>query len=382
MNAGKILFIALGAAAACVRVLTLPRRVFRRKFRRAAADSPPVFIYEPYGMGDCIAMQPLVRQWLAAGRRVIVATKPQWAAIFAPHPALTHIGVSPEYASQSETRRKTAFLKDLATIRSAVGNAARGADGIDVRGDVRSILILYTLGCGKVRTLPRYHTANDWPVFPFAARRERLLIGSSRRIVNSAFSPKRETGDFPFPDLRHLLSSEKIRADSRRNPRRIGLIPFASWEGKRWPPENWRELIRILRDEKFDPVILVGPDENATQTIAPPEPPAQVFAANNIADWVTMIDECDAIVTVNTGPMHIADALCKPLVLLEGSSRLPLWGPENPRAVIISHQSHPHVSKCAPCHQTGTTEKCGAKCMTLITPAEVAAACASRFSVY
>ncbi|MCL1909710.1 MAG: glycosyltransferase family 9 protein, partial [Kiritimatiellaeota bacterium] len=360
LNPGKLLFIVLGAVCVVVRALTKVGRVrrTRRTVRRAV---PTVFFYEPYGMGDCIALQPLVRQWLDAGSRVIVATKPQWSDIFAPHPNLAVIGVTPQYASQSEKRRKSGFFKDIKHIRSAVGDAAHGALGIDVRGDVRSILILYAIGCGRVRTLPRYHTANDWPVFPGAAKRLPLLVGKTRRIVNSVFAPDGKE-NLPFPDLSHLLPAGGIEA----NPRCVGLLPFASWEGKMWAEENWMALVKLLRAKNHEPVILAGPGEDAAW--------APIRRAENLRDWVNLISECEAVISVNTGPMHIADTLEKPLVVLEGSSQLPLWGPENPRALVVTHQLELSATahcQCAPCHQTGSVEKCGAKCMSLITPDDV-----------
>ena len=358
----RILFTALGIAAAGVRVLTLPRRIIAT--RKLLPEKRPVFFYEPYGMGDVIALQPLVRQWLDAGRPVIVATKPQWAAIFKTHPNLTHIGVTPEYASQTETRRKTAFIKDVAAIRNALdarGIHLAGAEAIDVRGDVRSIFAMYLLGCGTVWTLPRYHTANDCRVFPLAARRKPLLDGSSRRIVNSVFAPE-NAPPLPFPDLSHLLPRNGIAPD----PRRIGLIPFASWSGKFWSPERWRELIALLHAEGLNPIALSGPGESAIEL-----PSIPAFQAKDLNDWAALIEKCGAIIAVNTGPMHIADALDKPLVVLEGSSRLPLWGPENPKSTTLSHQD---ALPCAPCHQTGSSDECAARCMTLITAQEAMSA--------
>ncbi|MCL1910235.1 MAG: hypothetical protein FWG05_04795, partial [Kiritimatiellaeota bacterium] len=112
-----------------------------------------------------------------------------------------------------------------------------------------------------------------------------------------------------------------------------------------------------------EPVIIVGPGEDAGRL-----PYAPARQARSVRDWVCLIAECGAIVAVNSGPMHIADALNKPLVVLEGATHLPLWGPENPHAVDVSHQ---HELECAPCNQEKPAHVCGAKCMALITPEEV-----------
>lgn len=356
----RIAFFALGVAAILVRIATAHHRAKLARQRH----EPPIFIYEPFGMGDIIVLQPLVLTWLTAGRHVVLAAKPTWAEIVPPHPAFTFIAVSPTYANSNSTRKHHGLFKELHALSRTLNPHVAGSIGIDVRGDVRSIILLYLAGCRTVRTLPRYYTANDCCVPPFAAQRVKLIRNVSRRIVNTAFGPL----DTPLsrPSLSHLLPKTGVIPDANR----IGLVPLTPWGGKRWIPENWREIILRLRTEGFNPVLLCGPDETAAaiEAVNGSDLQLECREADSVRSWVAKLAKCGSVITVNTGPMHIADALNKPIVVLEGPSRLPLWAPEGDRTFVVHHQGE---AGCAPCHPTGDLDTCGHRCMRLVRPDEV-----------
>ncbi|MGI5869503.1 MAG: glycosyltransferase family 9 protein [Kiritimatiellia bacterium] len=356
----RVAFALGGLAAVALRLFTAPWRA--RLARRRGADAP-VFLYEPYGMGDVIALQPLVRAHLDAGRAVVLAAKPAWADLVPPHPAFSFVPVSPGYTSYDPRRKYRGFFRQARRLARALRPHAAGADGIDVRGDVRSLVILYLAGCGRVRTLPRYFTANDCRVVPLAARFVPLRRDVSRRLVNAAFAPEGATLD--RPTMKHLMPSGGVVPD----PRRIGLVPLTPWAGKQWVPERWRDVVQKLKAAGFTPVVLCGPGERAAALDATACEPGDVDCreADSPRRWVALLAKCGAIVTVNTGPMHVADALDKPLVVIEGGSRLPLWAPENDHAVVIHHQPE---APCAPCHQVGDPG-CGRRCLMLVEVDEV-----------
>ena len=360
----RVAFAFGGLAVVVLRALTAPWRA--RHARRRGVDAP-VFLYEPYGMGDVLALQPLVLAYLDAGRRVVLAAKPAWREIVPPRPGFTFAPVSPVYTAYDPARKYQGFLRGAWSLARALRPHAAGADGIDVRGDVRSLAILYLAGCGRVRTLPRYFTATDCRVMPFAAHVVPLRRDVSRRLVNAAFAPPGAT--LGRPTLRHLMPAGGVIPD----PRRVGLVPLTPWAGKRWPPERWRELARRLQAAGRIPVVLCGPGETAEALAATGFAAGEIECreAEGVRRWVPLLAKCGAVVSVNTGPMHLADALGRPLVVIEGSSRLPLWAPEGERAFVVHHQ---RAAGCAPCHQVGGAESCGRRCMALVGVDEVLAA--------
>ncbi len=356
----RIAFFGLGQIAAILRMLTAPGRAAVARKRRNAG----VLIYEPFGMGDVIALQPLVRAWLNAGHPVTLAAKAAWSEIIPPHPAFSFVPVSPAYASACARGKNRQLIGDCRAIGAALRPHGGGAIGIDVRGDVRGIIMLYLAGCASVRTLPRYYTANDCRVPTLAAHRVPLLRGVSRRNVNGSFSPP----GTPLENatLDHLLP----RTASPPDEYRIGLIPLTPWAGKQWMPERWRQVILRLREKGFHPVVLCGPGETEAARIAVGGHAleAPCCESTSVRDWVGRLAACGGVIAVNTGPMHVANALNRPLVVLDGPSRLPLWAPEGDRAFVVHHQE---AVDCAPCHPVGDCVACGHRCMRLITPDDV-----------
>ena len=91
---------------------------------------------------------------------------------------------------------------------------------------------------------------------------------------------------------------------------------------------------------------------------------AECLVAETPGDWVRTIGSCRAVVSVNTGPMHVADALGVPLVVVDGPSRLPLWAPEGEKSVVLHRQD---AVPWVPVH-FGDDYALQAQVMALVTP--------------
>lgn len=117
-------------------------------------------------------------------------------------------------------------------------------------------------------------------------------------------------------------------------PLRVGLVLGTSWATKEWPQEKWYSLIKSLQ-YRANFVCLGGPKE-ATQY----KPLMDSLAAEGIDQIMlnmlgkttlqevgALIESCDVVVTADTGSLHIALALDKPVVALFGPTDPKLWGP-------------------------------------------------------
>ena len=352
----RIAFAGVGWMAAMVRVL----RVGTRR-----TEQPPVVLLEPFGLGDAIALQPLVRALCEAGRDVRVGTRAAWFPVFPPHPNLRLFEAVPPWAARDGRDKYRGLLRRVRPFLRALRAEARGAVGIDPRGDVRSILALHLAGCVRVETLERYYTANDCPVPAGAAQvRHPIVRTVPRWQLNGVFALDL---DLSPPDLRFLLG----KSASPKSEVRVALLPMTPWIGKRWLPEGWREVVRGVRERGAEPCALCGPgeEEEAVAALGGADIPVRVCA--DVGTWARELANVSAAIAVNTGPMHVASALGIPVVLLEGSSRQPLWAPPRRPYAVVLHQAE--VS-CAPCHQVGDCQRCGRRCMTLVRADEVLSA--------
>ena len=359
-------FKALDFVAAAFRALSWPLRAAARRRARAAerrGARPRVVILEPFGMGDVLLLQPLVRAWLDAGAAVTFAGRAPWAPLLPPRPGFDYLAVFPRWA---DPRAKNKFLRlpqDVAATAWRLRRAAAGALCICPRGDIRAVMAFWLAGASEVRTLPRYFSANDCPVSPLAATLVPLDRMASRRMVSKAFAP--EGVPYGRPSLAHLAAPPVFPPEAE--PGRIGLVPMASVFGKMWVMRYWRVLADSLRDEGWRPVLLCGPGEVGAAREAIGDIGAEYLVANTPGDWVRTLGSCRAVVSVNTGPMHVADALGLPLVVVDGPSRLPLWAPEGEKAVVLHRQD---AVPWVPVH-FGDDYVLQAQVMALVTPTMV-----------
>ncbi len=148
----------------------------------------------------------------------------------------------------------------------------------------------------------------------------------------------------------------------------VGINPGATYgSAKCWLPERFREVTERLLEEKDLFVIYFG-DQATSQLvkeICQGLPPRVINLAGltSIRELASLIKLCDALLTNDSGPMHIAAALGTPLVALFGSTNETTTGPYMAGKVI-----HKHV-ECSPCYQ----RKCPIdfRCMKRIEADEV-----------
>ena len=106
----------------------------------------------------------------------------------------------------------------------------------------------------------------------------------------------------------------------------ITLQPGARWLNKRWPVGHFSELVRLLA-QKFPETrfAILGSREDKPlgEIISRSEPVRclNLCGETSLPEMVEWIRLCDLMVTNDTGPMHAAAALGKPLIALFGSDR-------------------------------------------------------------
>lgn len=333
---------------------------------RGAPCGRRVVILEPYGMGDVISLEPLVRQLRGAGWQVHVAAQPEWHELFPPAQTDGWCDFTAPWSHYSSGRKYEAgalFGAKLRASRVRLRAAAAGAVGVDTRGDVRSVLMLWLAGCRQVWSLDRY-LGTDLALPASAASqvptdsslpRWRLNLACFAALTNQPAL------DRP-PDLRHLIPPGVQPLE-----RRVALIPVAPWRGKLWEPASWRELIAALHARGWQTLGLCGPQQTAAARVALGEI-TPVTECASLSHWVMELTRSRLVVTLDTGPMHLAAALGVPLVALFGQGLLPLWAPAGERSVVVSHQADPDFR---PCHPLETNWPDGARFMRRITVAEV-----------
>lgn len=110
------------------------------------------------------------------------------------------------------------------------------------------------------------------------------------------------------------------------------LQPGARWANKRWPEAYYAQLVsRLATARSSMRFAILGSQEDRplAQTIvaAAPERCLDLTGQTSLPEMVEWIRMCDLMVTNDTGPMHVAAALRKPVVALFGPTEPRRTGP-------------------------------------------------------
>ena len=156
-----------------------------------------------------------------------------------------------------------------------------------------------------------------------------------------------------------------------RNPQLIALQPGARWLNKRWPAENFAELIRLAANHfptaRFAILGDAG-DQPLGEIISRvlPERCLNLCGETSLPEMIEWLRLCDLMVTNDTGPMHVAAALGKPLVALFGPTEPRRTGPYGQLENVLRIEL-----PCSPCLKDYCNYEKPNECLNAISPAMV-----------
>jgi len=151
----------------------------------------------------------------------------------------------------------------------------------------------------------------------------------------------------------------------------IAIQPGARWSNKRWPVEYFARLVRLLADQFPDVrfAILGGAGDKPLGGIVADADPERCFnlcGQTSLPEMVEWVRLCDLMITNDTGPMHVAAALGKPLVALFGPTEPRRTGPYRQLDSVLRIDL-----PCSPCLKSYCTYEKPNECLNAISPAAV-----------
>lgn len=156
----------------------------------------------------------------------------------------------------------------------------------------------------------------------------------------------------------------------------LAVQPGARWENKRWPEQHFTGLVAQLAQEHPDLhfAVLGGATDRLLGELISKSAPGRCLnlaGCTSLPEMIEWIRLCAAMVTNDTGPMHVAAALGKPVVALFGPTDPRRTGPYSPcgnRHVVLRHPL-----PCAPCMKDSCAFEKPIECLRAISPSVVAA---------
>jgi heptosyltransferase-2 len=151
----------------------------------------------------------------------------------------------------------------------------------------------------------------------------------------------------------------------------VGLNPGAAYgSAKQWPPERFAGVARRVIEELKGSAVIFGTEKEidiADRIIglsgySGSENIQSLAGKTTLRELISLISECDALVSNDSGPMHLGYAVMTPLVAIFGSTDPSLTGPPEGKGSIVLKKEAP----CSPCFLRECKEKT-LLCMKSIT---------------
>lgn len=179
------------------------------------------------------------------------------------------------------------------------------------------------------------------------------------RIASALGLDVSETG-FPMPLFKE---SPQVSAIKREAGTYAVIAPGARWTTKKWPAERFGAVASMLPVNS----VIAGAmsDREASQTIEALSggKARSVAGKTTLKELVSLIKDAEVLISNDSGPMHIAAALRKPVVAVFGPTNPGRTGPYGPGHLIVQAD----VS-CAPCYKKHCK---GMACMDRVSVAQV-----------
>ena len=311
-----------------------------------AAPSTSAFVRTllvmPNWVGDCVMALPVVEALAAADRQVVALAKRHLTPLLRLAPAVSD--VVERGADDAET---------IARLRAA------GCDeAVVLPNSIRSAWLPY-----RARIPWRWGYTGGWraPLLRPPVPRPRELRGRGRRpqvedyreLLDALSAPPPTSWVPRLPRDRALLATgaERLaRARLQGDGPLVGLFAGAEWgPSKRWPWRRFAELALALRRQVPGAriAVLAGPKEVWT-AVRIHEESGKVHPVIgpdlDLGGLAAVLAHLDLLVTIDSGPMHLAAAL--------GVRCVALFGPTDPRRTAPAGDGHVVLDRhlwCSPC---------------------------------
>ena len=189
-------------------------------------------------------------------------------------------------------------------------------------------------------------------------------------------------GNFQWLPIRKAVAAGIREKWPIGDSRWVALQPGARWDNKRWPIEYFKEVVARLSDaEPSLRFVVLGSSADAPLGRllyeAQPAKCLDLTGTTSLPEMVEWIRASHLMITNDTGPMHVAAALRKPVVALFGPTEPRRTGPYGALHQVLQQQSLP----CVPCMSSTCHYEKPLECLRAIIPSVVARAAATRLDL-
>jgi heptosyltransferase I len=326
----------------------MPETLLNSRFER-------ILIIKPSAIGDVVHTLPILnllrRRWPAA--RISWLVTPACAGILEGHPQLDDVILFERKRWATWWRHPSRWLELRRFTREL--RAKQFDLVLDLQGLFRSGWL-----ARKTRAPVRIGFSNArelaWAFYTHRVPVDTLEQHAIDRYLKLA----RFIGcDGPVKYVFPHTETDRAEIRSLAPPAYAVLAPGTNWPTKRWPIERFAMLPAALKQRfGLESVVIGGPSETGLAS--------QIPGATNLAGKTSLrrlcalIERAAVVVSNDSGPMHIAAALDRPLVALFGPTNPMRTGPHNRPDAVLKLDI-----PCSPCYSRKCSHQSCLQWMTL-----------------
>ncbi len=339
-----------------------------------------VLIVRLSALGDVVTASPVSRLIKKAypDAHITWAIENRCAACVQGDPSIDEVLIVP-----SSKQWRTWFRTDRGTFRREARELWRRLRGerydivLDIHGLFKTAWLVKA-----VRAPRKIRPADASERVPFvyneaAPRRElpdyitSIYVSLAEHLGIEAQAPDDYAMTLPMSDDDRAVAAGWLAEHGLEPGRYVVCAPGTTRPQKMWVLERWAPTLEAIHQATGLPAVIAGgPTEVAmAETIMAgcSTPVTSAVCATTIPQTGALLASAALMLTVDTGPMHMAVAVGCPTVAVYGSTPPRLFGPEAAYRPLYA------ALDCAPCHKRPT---CAGRydCMTAVTVDQVSAA--------
>lgn len=242
---------------------------------------------------------------------------------------------------------------------------------IDLHGKLNTWLLKRKIKAGRIVVYHKRHLLRRLIVRHLTAKTITSTLSLYATVLPQIGFSEEEVRSLPDPQLQSLATSDLLASLDRRGRKLIALFPGAVHATKMYPTAQWEEVIQKA-GENYLFILLGSPAEDHLCRILHDKCPHKTLIPDchyGLAELISIIGDCDLVLSNDSGPMHIAAALGKAQIALFGATHPRLgFSPMNRKAVILCRDLD-----CQPCslHGGHRCPKSHFRCMKEIPAAKI-----------
>jgi lipopolysaccharide heptosyltransferase II len=317
-------------------------------------------------IGDTVLMTPCLEALKSLRRdiEITVVSEPLSAPILEDHPLVDQLIVT-----HSSLKARARLIKNLRRSRFDVA--------FNMHGGTTASIIARLSGAKQAVGYDGYH--HSWMLTKRAPGPDILLNRSTVHSVEQQLALLQWTG-LKGPEARprltlkvaeqakqlvcerlHAIGLNLLESEAKEAQSRFAIIaPAAAFEAKRWSTNRFAQVVNHLSGKwRLPSVIIAGREQEETAhkvaSLSTTKP--RVVTGLGLKELMALISLSSLFVGNDSGPMHIAAALNRPVVAVFGSSNPDVWHPwtEAPHRVVAAVSEGAHGKgrpDCAPLQQS------------------------------